>query len=86
MSQALIYMPRVTHHLPTKIATILLNQQQFYAIQDKAKWKILKASFGGGKTAVLAEIAKNLLREVFTNAKFSFHKQSKLVEDKFLNY
>ena len=62
MSQTLIYLPKVTHHLPTKITTILLNEQQIHAIQDPAKWKLLKAPFGGGKTVVLAEIAKNLLK------------------------
>ena len=62
MSQTLIYLPRVTHHLPTKISTILLNQEQIRAIQYPAKWKVLKAPFGGGKTVVLAEIAKKLLK------------------------
>ena len=71
MSQTLIYLPKVSHHLPTKITTILLNDEQIFAIQDPVKWKLLKAPFGGGKTVVLAEIAKNLLK-VFENVNFLF--------------
>ena len=67
ISQTVVYLPKPTEHLPTKITTILLNQHQIEAVQYKAKFKILKASFGGGKTVVLSEIAKNLLEEVFTN-------------------
>ena len=62
MAQTSLYLPKMTHHIPTKITTILMNQYQIEIVQDPAKWKIISAPFGGGKTVVLAEIAKNLLK------------------------
>ena len=65
MSQTQIFLPKVTHHIPTKLSTILLNSMQIDTISHPARWKILKAPFGGGKTVVLAEIAKKLLQVRF---------------------
>lgn len=62
MSQSLIHLPRVTEHIPTKLTTILLNRQQIEAIQNPARHKILAGPFGGGKTVILSEIAKKLLK------------------------
>ena len=66
MSQTNIHLPKITHHLPTKIVTVFLNSEQIGAIRDSAKWKILSAPFGGGKTVVLSEIAKCLLKVLLT--------------------
>ena len=65
MSQSWIKLPRLTNHIPTKLTTIFLNHQQIEAIQHPAHHKILTGPFGGGKTVVLAEIAKALLIKVF---------------------
>ena len=65
MSQTQIFLPKVTHDIPTKLTTILLNSQQINAITHTSQWKILNAPFGGGKTVILAEIAKNLLKVRF---------------------
>ena len=62
MAQTSQNLPKMTHHIPTKIVTILMNPQQIETVQDKAKWKFISAPFGGGKTVVLAEIAKILLK------------------------
>ena len=62
MSQSLIHLPRVTQHIPTKLTTILLNRQQISAIQHPSQHKLLTGPFGGGKTIILAEIAKKLLK------------------------
>ena len=68
MSQSWIKLPRLTNHIPTKLTTIFLNHQQIEAIQHPAHHKLLTGPFGGGKTVVLAEIAKELLKvfEKFT--------------------
>ena len=62
MSQTQIFLPKVTYHIPTKLSTILLNCMQIETILHPARWKILKAPFGGGKTVILAEVAKKLLK------------------------
>ena len=75
MSQTLTYLPKITHHLPTKLVTILLNCQQINAIQHPEKWKIITAPFGGGKTVVLSETAKNLLKVLHLMLKIIFEKR-----------
>lgn len=70
MSQSIVYLPRVSEDLVTKLKTILLNYQQIEAIQNPAQHKLLIAPFGGGKTVILNEIAKKLLNEVFGNIYF----------------
>ena len=62
MSQIIVYLPKVTDDLPTKLTTILLNHQQIEAIQNPVKHKLLLVPFGGGKTVILSEIAKKLLK------------------------
>ena len=62
MSQTQIFLPKVTYDIPTKLSTILLNSVQIESILHPARWKILKAPFGGGKTVLLSEIAKKLLQ------------------------
>ena len=65
ISQAEVSLPKVTDYLPTKLKTIFLNYQQIEAIQNPANHKLLIAPFGGGKTVILTEIAKNLLKVIY---------------------
>ena len=62
ISQSEVSLPKVTDDLPTKLKTIFLNHQQIEAIQHPANHKLLIAPFGGGKTVILTEIAKSLLK------------------------
>ena len=71
MCQSLIHLPKVTQHIPTKLTTLLLNRQQISAIQHPSQHKLLTGPFGGGKTIILAEIAKKLLK-VLNSQQFSF--------------
>ena len=71
ISQSEVYLPKVTDDLPTKLKTIFLNHQQIEAIQHPANHKLLISPFGGGKTVILTEIAKNLLK-VFIKFKLCY--------------
>ena len=76
MAMAETSFPKLTKDIEEQITTVFLNKLQIEAVQDTAKWKILKGPFGGGKTIVLAEIAKNILQKVI---KFSFLGQNHFI-------
>ena len=42
--------------------TILLSEPQIACIKDKSNWKMIQAAFGSGKSVILHEVARNLLR------------------------
>lgn len=86
MSQSLVNLPSVTYHIPTKLTTIFLNHQQIQAIQHPAQHKLLLAPFGGGKTVILAEIAKKLLKVYIILCLLYFQRENLLMTSPFLYY
>ena len=86
MSQSLVNLPSVTYHIPTKLTTIFLNRQQIQAIQHPAQHKLLLAPFGGGKTVILAEIAKKLLKVYIILCLLYFQRENLLMTSPFLYY
>ena len=63
MAQRSLFLPKVTDNLEEKIDTILLNDDQIKAINDPSKWKIINGGFGSGKTVVLNEIARQMIKQ-----------------------
>ena len=63
MAQRSLFLPKVTDNLEEKIDTILLNADQIRAINDPCKWKIINGGFGSGKTVVLNEIARQMIKQ-----------------------
>ena len=63
MAQRSLFLPKVTEDLKAKIDTILLNTDQICAIESPEKWKIITGGFGSGKTVVLNEIARQMIKQ-----------------------
>ena len=63
MAQRSLFLPKVTDNLEEKIDTILLNADQIKAINHPDKWKIINGGFGSGKTVVLNEIARQMIKQ-----------------------
>ena len=63
MAQRSLFLPKVTNDLEEKIDTILLNEDQIEAINNPCKWKIINGGFGSGKTVVLNEIARKMIKK-----------------------
>ena len=63
MAQTSLYLPKVTDDVTTKIDTILLTSEQINIINDPAKWKVIKGPFGSGKSILLHETVRKLLKE-----------------------
>ena len=63
MAQRSLFLPKVTKDLKAKIDTILLNTDQICAIESPKKWKIITGGFGSGKTVVLNEIARQMIKQ-----------------------
>ena len=63
MAQRSLFLPKVTDDMVEKIDTILLNEDQITAINDPCKWKIVNGGFGSGKTVVLNEIARQMIKQ-----------------------
>ena len=63
MAQTTLYLPKVTDDVATKIDTVLLTGEQIDIINDPAKWKVIKGPFGSGKSILLHEIVRKLLKE-----------------------
>ena len=63
MAQTTLYLPKVTDDVITKIDTVLLTGEQIDIINNPAKWKVIKGPFGSGKSILLHEIVRKLLKE-----------------------
>ena len=63
MAQRSLFLPKVTDNLEEKIDTILLNADQIRTINFPCKWKIINGGFGSGKTVVLNEIARQMIKQ-----------------------
>ena len=63
MAQRSLFLPKVTDSLEEKIDTILLNDDQINTINHPCKWKIISGGFGSGKTVVLNEIARQMVKK-----------------------
>eukprot|EP00111_Clytia_hemisphaerica_P001769 TCONS_00004983-protein len=63
MAQTSLYLPKVTDDVNIKIDTILLTSEQIYIINDPAIWKIIRGPFGSGKSILLHEMVRKLLKE-----------------------
>ena len=63
MAQTSLYLPKVTDDVTTKMDTILLTSEQINIINDPAKWKVIKGPFGSGKSILLHEMVRKLLKE-----------------------
>ena len=63
MAETKLYLPRVTNNETKIIKTILLNGHQIECINSKSKKKMIRAAFGSGKSVILHEIARKLLKE-----------------------
>ena len=63
MAQRSLFLPKVTDDMLEKIDTILLNEDQINTINHPCKWKIMVGGFGSGKTVVLNEIARQMIKQ-----------------------
>ena len=63
MAQTTLYLPKVTDDVTTKIDTVLLTGEQIDIINHPAKWKVIKGPFGSGKSILLHETVRKLLKE-----------------------
>ena len=63
MVQRSLFLPKVTDNLEEKIDTILLNDDQIRAINHPDKWKTINGGFGSGKTVVLNEIVRQMIKQ-----------------------
>ena len=63
MAQRSLFLPKVTDNLEEKIDTILLNEDQINTINHPDKWKIINGGYGSGKTVVLNEIARQIIKQ-----------------------
>lgn len=63
MAQTTLYLPKVTDDVTTKIDTVLLTGEQIDIINSPANWKVIKGPFGSGKSIILHEVVRKLLKE-----------------------
>ena len=63
MAQRSLFLPKVTDDMLEKIDTILLNNDQINTINHPCKWKIISGGYGSGKTVVLNEIARQMVKQ-----------------------
>ncbi|XP_066920992.1 uncharacterized protein [Clytia hemisphaerica] len=63
MAQTTQFLPRVCENDTDQVKTILLNGEQIECITNPAKHKLIKACFGSGKTVLLIEMIRAILKE-----------------------
>ncbi|XP_066910651.1 uncharacterized protein [Clytia hemisphaerica] len=63
MAQTTQFLPRVCENDTDQVKTILLNGEQIECITNPAKHKLIKACFGSGKTVLLIEMIRSILKE-----------------------
>uniref|UniRef100_A0A7M5V7G2 SH3 domain-containing protein n=1 Tax=Clytia hemisphaerica TaxID=252671 RepID=A0A7M5V7G2_9CNID len=63
MAQTTQFLPRVCENDTVQVKTILLNGEQIECITNPAKHKLIKACFGSGKTVLLIEMIRSILKE-----------------------
>ena len=55
------YLPRLTRDVHTQVLTLLLNIEQFEAIKNSQKKRIIRGPFGSGKSLILEKIIEELI-------------------------
>ena len=62
MAHTKVYLPRISDNDTINVKTILLTEPQIACIRDRSNWKMIQAAYGSGKTIILNEIARNMLK------------------------
>ena len=55
------YLPRLSRNINTQVLTLLLNIEQYKAINDPNEKRIIRGPFGSGKSLILEKIAEKLI-------------------------